>query len=62
MTKDEAIEWAGGTVALAEKLGITHGAVSQWSAVPMVHQYRIERMSRGQLVVDKDERDKTGAK
>jgi hypothetical protein len=58
MTKDEAIEWAGGKVIdLAAKLGITHGAVSKWESVPIRHQYRLERMSRGKLRVDQEERD-----
>jgi len=56
MTKDEAIEWAGGrAIDLAAKLGITHGAVSHWDKIPIKQQYRLHRMSKGKLKVDDDE-------
>jgi hypothetical protein len=56
MTKEEAIEWAGGRVIdLAAKLGITHGAISQWDTVPLKQQYRLAAISKGKLTVDEDE-------
>ena len=56
MTKQEAIDWAGGKlIDLAAKLGVTHGAISKWQSVPMVHQYRLVKMSRGILKLDEDE-------
>jgi hypothetical protein len=56
MTKDEAIEWAGGrAIDLAAKLGITHGAVSHWVVIPVKQQYRLAGMSNGKLKVDEDE-------
>lgn len=41
----EAINRAGGVVALASKLGITKGAVSQWDRVPDVHVLAVEAES-----------------
>jgi hypothetical protein len=56
MTKDEAIEWAGGkAIDLAAKLGITHGAVSHWDTVPIKRQYQLARLSKGKLKVDDEE-------
>jgi hypothetical protein len=49
MTKDDAIKWAGTNKALAERLGITESAVSQWDEVPELQQYRLQRMSYGLL-------------
>lgn len=57
MTKQEAIDWAGGlTILLAAKLGITHGAISKWTnTVPMKQQYRLAAMSGGKLKIDEAE-------
>lgn len=52
MTKQEALDWAGGVTALAERLGITHGAVSQWDEVPKDKQYDIQALSGGKLRID----------
>ena len=52
MTKEEALKWAGGTVALAERLGITPSAVSQWTEVPELQQYRLWSLSAGKLAMD----------
>ena len=61
MTKEEAVEWAGGTVVLlAEKLGITPGAISQWDEVPEKQQYRLWQLSAGRLEIDKRYRVKAG--
>lgn len=49
MTKQQAIDWAGGVTALAECLKITAGAVSQWTEVPKDKQYDLERLSAGKL-------------
>lgn len=58
MTKDEAIEWAGGkAILLAARLGITHGAISHWDKVPLKQQYRLARLSKGKLKVDDVELD-----
>lgn len=54
MKKQEALDWAGGVMALAEKLGITPGAVSQWTEVPGLQQYRLWKLSAGKLQVDKE--------
>lgn len=53
MTKQEAIEWAGGTQqALADKLDISAPAVSQWDAVPELQQYKLHHLSAGHLKID----------
>ena len=52
MTKDEAIEWAGGVNALGRQLGISGSAVAQWDEVPELQQYRLWRMSAGKLTID----------
>jgi len=54
MTKQEAIDWAGGTTALADALKITAGAVSQWTEVPKDKQYDLERLSGGKLKLSKE--------
>ena len=53
MTKQEAHDWAGGTGALAEKLGITPSAVSQWADIPELQQHRLWRLSAGKLLIDR---------
>jgi len=52
MTKEEAVKWAGTSGMLAERLGISPSAVSQWERVPELQQYRLWRLSAGALVVD----------
>lgn len=52
MTKQEALDWAGGVVQLAVKLGITPGAVSQWTEVPELQQHKLWQLSAGRLVID----------
>lgn len=52
MTKDQAVKWAGGVTALAERLGITQSAVSQWEEVPELQQHRLTLLSGGKLLVD----------
>lgn len=62
MTKDEAIQWAGSNKHLAEKLGITESAVSQWDDVPELQQYRLQRMSYGLLELSPEYRVLQGSK
>jgi len=52
MTKQEAIEWAGGVVLLSKLLNITHGAVSQWEEVPKDKQHDLIQLSGGKLELD----------
>lgn len=40
---DELVEAAGGVVALGASLGLSRGAVSQWSRVPIEHCLELER-------------------
>ena len=40
-----AIEAAGGTVALAAKLGLTHQAVSRWDRAPPLRVLEIEAIT-----------------
>ena len=52
MTKQEAIDWAGGLAKdLAERLGISESAVSQWDEVPELQQYRLVILSNGKLML-----------
>ena len=49
---NEAIRWAGGKLALAKALGVTHAAVSQWireGGLPPARAIEVERMSEGAL-------------
>lgn len=54
MTFDQALSFAGGTqTALAEMLGLTQSAVSQWDrVVPARYQYQLEVISGGKLLAD----------
>ena len=48
----EAIRWAGGKLALAKALGVTHAAVSQWlreGGLPPARAIEVERMTGGAL-------------
>lgn len=50
MTKAEALGLLGCSVTqLAEKLGITHNAVSQWPAekIPLAREYQIKDLAKG---------------
>lgn len=57
MTKQEVIDYFGGTVvATAKALGRTKGAVSQWpESLPMNLQYEIEGRTSGKLKADTPE-------
>ncbi len=49
---NEAIEWAGGKLALAKALGVTHAAVSQWlreGGLPPARAIELERLTCGKL-------------
>jgi DNA-binding transcriptional regulator YdaS (Cro superfamily) len=41
----EAIEKAGGVVALARELGITHPAIAQWRSCPPLRVLEVERIT-----------------
>lgn len=52
MTKQQAIKWAGSAAKLADLLGLTDGAVSQWGREPpLLQQYRIQSLSDSKLRV-----------
>ena len=52
MKKSEVIEYFGNVDKTAMALGITKGAVSQWSeTIPMRRAYEVERISNGKLKV-----------
>lgn len=40
----EVIRRAGGTIALAEALGVSKGAVSQWRMVPVHHVAKVHAL------------------
>lgn len=49
---NDAIEWAGGKLALAKTLGVTHAAVSQWlreGGLPPARAIELERLTDGGL-------------
>lgn len=53
MTKQDVLTHFGGTVAAANALGRTKGAVSQWPDVlPMNLQFEIEGRTGGKLKAD----------
>ena len=50
MTKSEALILLNCTITqLAEKLGISHNAVSQWNEnkIPVAHEYQIRDLANG---------------
>lgn len=50
MTKQEALDLLGvGVNGLAEKLNISHAAVSQWSdnKIPLAREYQIRDLAQG---------------
>lgn len=52
MLKKDAVRHFGGVTKLAEALGLSKGAVSQWGEnIPMLRAYQIERITNGKLVV-----------
>lgn len=54
MTKQDVIDYFGGTVAAANALGRSKGAVSQWPDVlPINLQYEIEGRTASKLKADK---------
>ena len=54
MKKSEVLEHFGTMEKVAEALGITRMAVSQWPGdhVPMRRQYELERVTKGELKAD----------
>lgn len=53
MTKQDVLDFYGGTVRAAKALGRTKGAVSQWSEdLPLNLQFEIEGRTRGKLKAD----------
>ena len=49
MTKTQAIKHFGSVSALAKAINVTYEAVRQWSDVPELRQYQIERITQGAL-------------
>ncbi|WIX32542.1 Cro/CI family transcriptional regulator [Salinicola sp. JS01] len=57
MTKQDVIEYFGGTTAAAKALGRSKGAVSQWpDALPANLQFEIEGRTCGRLQADEAHR------
>jgi transcriptional repressor of cell division inhibition gene dicB len=55
MKTEQAIEYAGSPKALADLLGITPSAISQWGdEVPPARQFQIEQITEGKLKADPD--------
>lgn len=52
MKKHEAISHFGGVTALAEALGVSAGAVSQWEEIPTGRQFQLQVMTAGRLIAD----------
>lgn len=53
MTKQEALQYFGGPVALAKALGIVYQSVRNWEdPLPINRQRQIQLLSRGELVAD----------
>ena len=49
---NDAIKWAGGKLALAKALGVTHAAVSHWlrdGGLPPARAIEMERLTGGAL-------------
>ncbi|WP_312049184.1 Cro/CI family transcriptional regulator [Acinetobacter courvalinii] len=57
MTKSEALSLLNCSVTqLAEKLGISHNAVSQWDEerIPLAREYQIRDLSKGKKPIKRD--------
>lgn len=57
MTKSDALQLLNCTVTqLAEKLGISHNAVSQWPAekIPLAREYQIRDLAKGKKPLNRD--------
>lgn len=52
MTKQQAIDFFGSSVALAQALSVKPQSISQWDDIPARRQYELERISNGKLKVD----------
>lgn len=52
MKKQEAVDLFGGVSALAEALGVSAGAVSQWDEIPSGRQFQLQVLTAGRLVAD----------
>jgi DNA-binding transcriptional regulator YdaS (Cro superfamily) len=46
---EDAIKFAGGVGALAEELGISQAAVSQWERVPPLQVIAVEKATKGRV-------------
>tara|TARA_Y100000766_G_scaffold110165_1_gene94274 strand:+ start:1416 stop:1601 length:186 start_codon:yes stop_codon:yes gene_type:complete len=56
MLKADAVQYFGGVIKLADALGLTKGAVSQWGdTVPLLRAYQIERLTDGALKAEEPE-------
>lgn len=55
MKKEEVLNHFGSVTAIAEALTVTVSAISQWGdVIPEKQAYRIERHTKGALVVNPD--------
>lgn len=52
MTKDEAISYFGSQRVLAQIIGVSQAAVSQWKRVPRGVQFELHVKTGGKLSVD----------
>ena len=56
MLKEDAVKHFGGVTKLADALGLSKGAVSQWGVtVPLLRAYQIERLTDGALKAEEPE-------
>jgi hypothetical protein len=57
MTLYEAVEYFGSAYRLSKELGITVQNTTHWRKnghIPMFQQFRLEKMTRGELRADKE--------
>lgn len=57
MTLEEAIEYFGSGYNLTKQLGVSRQCFTRWNAtkkIPLIHQYRIEKITGGKLTVDEE--------
>jgi DNA-binding transcriptional regulator YdaS (Cro superfamily) len=52
MKKQDAISHFGSVSALAEALGVSAGAVSQWEEIPAGRQFQLQVLTAGRLIAD----------